>query len=74
MGVSGGSDELKPLELEWDDPQSFDLVQPPTEGKKPSFSFEARSKLLFSREHLIIIFSDPRLLVPFTAFLSNYRP
>ena len=73
-GVSGDLAELAPLELQWDDPQSFDLVQPVTERKKNSFSLEARSNLLFSREHLSVIFSDPKLLVPFTGFLSNYRP
>ena len=73
-GVSGEFAELEPLNLEWDDPQSFDLVQPATKDKKNSFSLEARSNLLFSRDHLSVIFSDPKLLVPFTGFLSNYRP
>lgn len=58
--------------LEEDDPQSYDLVLPPIKGRT-SFSLEARSEQLFSREHLQLIFSDPSLLLRFTAFLSTHR-
>ncbi|MCJ1414373.1 hypothetical protein MMC32_000699 [Xylographa parallela] len=63
--------ELEPLEE--DDPQSYDLVPPPLEGRT-GFSLEARSEQLFSRDHLRIIFSEPALLLRFTAFLSTHRP
>jgi hypothetical protein len=67
-------DRLTPL-LE-DDPQSFDLLEPPSEtvatGK--GFSLEARSQLMFSREHLQAIFDDTSLLLNFTTFLSTTRP
>ena len=63
--------ELEPLEE--DDPQSYDLVPPPAEGRT-SFSLEARSEQLFSRDHLQTIFSEPALLLRFTAFLSTHRP
>jgi len=65
-------DDFDPLEV--DDPKSYDLVQPSSEREPQAFSLEARSGLLFSREHLEIIFSDPTLLIPFTAYLSNTRP
>jgi hypothetical protein len=65
-------DELEPLEGE--DPHSFDLVQPPPADQEQVFSLEARSQLLFSRDHLEVIFSEPTFLIPFTAFLSNSRP
>ncbi|MCJ1397049.1 hypothetical protein MMC11_000241 [Xylographa trunciseda] len=63
--------ELEPLEE--DDPHSYDLVPPPLEGR-PVFSLEARSEQLFSRDHLRIVFSEPALLLRFTAFLSTHRP
>lgn len=66
------SDDFDPLEV--DDPKSYDLVQPSSERYPQPFSLEARSGLLFSREHLEVIFSDPTLLIPFTAFLSSFRP
>lgn len=67
------SDDFNPLEV--DDPKSYDLVQPSSSERRPQpFSLEARSELLFSREHLEVIFSDPTLLIPFTAFLSSFRP
>ncbi|MCJ1287479.1 hypothetical protein MMC26_006831 [Xylographa opegraphella] len=63
--------ELEPLEE--DDPHSYDLVPPPLEGRT-GFSLEARSEQMFSRNHLRVIFSDPALLLRFTAFLSTHRP
>lgn len=65
------SDQMRPLS--GDMAGSFDLVAPPEAGHQP-FSLETRSVQLFSREHLEIIFSDPSLLLRFTAFLSNHRP
>ena len=70
-GPTDGTDELEPVE--GDDPQSFDLVLPPRPGRK-AYSLEERSRQLLSREHLQIIFSDPSLLLRFTAFLSSERP
>ncbi|RKF55772.1 putative white collar protein [Erysiphe neolycopersici] len=57
------------------DPNSFDLVVPDTEipQNSPSYYLEARSELLFSHEHLQIIFNDSCLLLKFTSFLSSYR-
>ena len=65
------SDQMQPLLGEL--PGSFDLVTPAEDGHQ-AFSLEARSEQLFSREHLEIMFSDPSLLLGFTAFLSTYRP
>ena len=59
--------------LSGDIPGSFDLVAPPEAGHQ-AFSLETRSVQLFSREHLEIIFSEPSLLLRFTAFLSTHRP
>ncbi|KAL9028451.1 MAG: hypothetical protein Q9196_003186 [Gyalolechia fulgens] len=52
---------------------SFDLVAPPEEAYHP-FSLETRTEQLFSREHLQVVFSNPTLLLRFTAYLSTYRP
>lgn len=65
------SDQMRPLSGEL--PGSFDLVAP-AENSHRVFSLEARSEQLFSHEHLKVIFSDPSLLLRFTAFLSTYRP
>ena len=70
-GHAEESFELEPLDE--DDPRSFDLVAPPT-GDWDNYSLETRSEQLFSREHLQIMFSDPPLLLKFTAFLSDKRP
>ena len=59
--------------LTQDDPQSFDLVTPADEGHQ-AFSLEWRSQQLFSRDHLLVVFSDPSLLLKFTAFLGIHRP
>jgi len=66
-----GAAELEPLAD--DDPTSFDLVAPP-QGGKSEYSLEKRSQVLFSREHLQVIFADSALLFKFTAFLAEYRP
>ncbi|SZF01574.1 unnamed protein product [Blumeria hordei] len=57
------------------DPTSFDLIVPTDSiGKdKSEYSLETRSDLLFSHEHLHIIFQDPTLLLKFTSYLSAYR-
>ena len=65
------SDQMRPLS--GDLAGSFDLVAAADHGHQ-SFSLEARSELLFSREHLEVVFSDPSLLLRFTAFLSTHRP
>ena len=52
---------------------SFDLVAAADDGHQ-TFSLEKRSEQLFSREHLEVLFSDPSLLLRFTAFLSTHRP
>jgi hypothetical protein len=56
-----------------DDPASYDLVAP-LQNQKEAYSLEKRSQVLFSREHLQVIFSDPALLFKFTSFLSAHRP
>lgn len=65
------SDQMQPLSGDLDG--SFDLVTAAEDGHQ-RFSLEARSEQLFSRKHLKIIFSDPSLLLRFTAFLSTHRP
>lgn len=65
------SDQMQPLSGELSG--SFDLVTPADDGHQV-FSMEARSEQLFSHKHLQIMFSDPSLLLRFTAFLSTYRP
>lgn len=58
-----------------DDPRSFDLVAPPSDDKHVGvYLLERRAEQLFSSEHLHIIFSDPKLLLKFTGFLSSHRP
>ncbi|KAI3318193.1 hypothetical protein HD806DRAFT_526514 [Xylariaceae sp. AK1471] len=65
-------DGLKPL-VEDIDPASFDLVAP-AEELDPQYSIEARSELLFSVDHLKVIFDDPKPLQEFTSFLYTLRP
>ncbi|KAL9105090.1 MAG: hypothetical protein Q9163_000008 [Psora crenata] len=65
------TDQMEPLSGDLNG--SFDLVAPPEEGHR-TFSLEARSEQLFSRQHLEIIFSSPSSLIRFTAFLSTHRP
>ncbi|KAL8821761.1 MAG: hypothetical protein Q9223_000234 [Gallowayella weberi] len=64
-------DQMRPLS--GDLLGSFDLVAPPEESHQP-FSLEIRTEQLFAREHLQVIFSNPTLLLRFTAFLSTHRP
>ncbi|KAI9724814.1 MAG: hypothetical protein M1812_000090 [Candelaria pacifica] len=72
QGPLDEEDQLEPL-ME-DDPRSFDLIAPAERGHHKIFSLEGRSEQLFSREHLQIIFSEPSMLLRFTAFLSAQRP
>ncbi|KAI8627742.1 hypothetical protein F5Y19DRAFT_164318 [Xylariaceae sp. FL1651] len=65
--------KLKPVDEKDIDPISFDLVTPAGEPE-PQYSLEARSELLFSVEHLKIIFGDPKYLQKFTHFLYTLRP
>lgn len=65
------SDQMQPLL--GDLAGSFDLVAAADEGHQ-TFSLEMRSEQLFSRDHLEVLFSDPSLLLRFTAFLSTHRP
>jgi len=67
------NEQLEPLCEEELDPGSFDLVAPHN-GDVKHYSLETRSELLFSEEHLKIIFQDPSLFLRFTGFLSAERP
>ncbi|KAI4260823.1 MAG: hypothetical protein L6R42_003860, partial [Xanthoria sp. 1 TBL-2021] len=64
-------DQMRPLS--GDLLGSFDLVAPPEQSHQP-FSLEIRTEQLFAREHLQVVFSNPTLLLRFTAFLSTHRP
>ncbi|KAI1414252.1 hypothetical protein F5Y13DRAFT_197709 [Hypoxylon sp. FL1857] len=66
-------DKLEPLTEKEIDPASFNLISP-CNGQVPRYSLEARSEMLFSKEHLEAIFDDPRLLQRFTNFLYAFRP
>ncbi|KAK1987334.1 hypothetical protein LZ30DRAFT_777613 [Colletotrichum cereale] len=69
-----GDDEiLEPLVEEELEPGSFDLVVP-SHGDNGQYSLEARSELLFSKDHLKAIFRDYNLLQRFTDFLHSVRP
>jgi hypothetical protein len=58
-----------------DDPASYDLVAPAEpHTESDDYSLEKRSQLLFSREHLQVIFADPGFLFHFTSFLGQHRP
>ena len=71
QGPPDAIDRYEPV-LE-DQPGSYDLVEP-AQDHAQVFSLENRSLSLFSREHLQIVFSDPSLLLRFTAFISAQRP
>ncbi|ERF72198.1 hypothetical protein EPUS_02085 [Endocarpon pusillum Z07020] len=85
-GMNGTVRELAPLQdqdgvggagydpVSEDNPASYDLLAPTEEEQKKEYSLEKRSQLLFSREHLQVIFNDPSLLFKFTAFLTSQRP
>lgn len=66
-------ERLSPL-LE-DDPTSFDLLAPgPSTMRHRTFELESRAEALFSKEHLEVIFGDPKLLAHFSKFISSSRP
>ena len=69
---AGDEDMLEPLLEEEIDPGSFDLVVP-AHGDGGLYSLERRSEILFSKDHLQVIFDDPTLLQKFTAFLCVNR-
>lgn len=66
--------QLEPL-IE-DDPKSWDLVAPADEpsGQGGYYALEKRAEMLFSYDHLRLIFDDPKLLLKFTGFLNSHRP
>ncbi|KAI0834197.1 hypothetical protein F5Y06DRAFT_307124 [Hypoxylon sp. FL0890] len=66
-------DGLEPVAEDEVDSTSFNLVSS-RNGSLPQYSLEARSEMLFSKEHLEVIFDDPRLLEKFTNFLYIFRP
>lgn len=71
-GVDDLADGLQPVDEEDMDPGSFDLIVP----SRPVgvYSLERRSELLFSTEHLRVIFADPIFLNRFASFVAMYRP
>lgn len=72
---ANGSDDLDGLhsvEEECSDSNNFDLVIPTSNAAV--YSLERRSELLFSAEHLRVIFSDPIFLHRFAAYVHVYRP
>lgn len=74
LQAKGPAQEIADFEpIEDDDPASYELLAPATPSPDV-YSLERRSLQLFSKEHLQVIFSDPRLLLKFTKFLSKYRP
>ncbi len=69
---SGEAEGLEPLEEEEIEPGSFDLVAP-AQVNQNVYSLEKRSEQLFSKEHLAVVFADPKLLLRFTNFLCACR-
>ncbi|KAH8595798.1 hypothetical protein B0O99DRAFT_651885 [Bisporella sp. PMI_857] len=68
------NDLLEPLQEEDLEPGSFDLVVAAPAPGTGKYSIETRSELLFSSDHLQVIFEDPSLLLRFSAFLAAHRP
>lgn len=71
-GADEIGDALEPVAEEDVEPGSFDLVVPAT--NIAMYNLERRSELLFSVDHLRVIFDDPILLHRFTNFVNTYRP
>lgn len=71
-GVDDLEDGLQPVDEDNMEPGSFDLIVP----SRPVgvYSLERRSELLFSTEHMRVIFADPIFLTRFTSFVAMYRP
>lgn len=64
------SDGLNPID-EDNDPNNFDLLVPVSNVRV--FNLEHRSELLFSVEHLRVIFADPTLLHRLVTFIHLHR-
>lgn len=75
LQTKGPPDDLDRLEpvLE-DDPANFDLLAAPPEDATGVYPLEKRSEQLMSKEHLRLMFQDPKLLLQFTGFLNSHRP
>lgn len=77
-GTDDLDDGLQPVDEETIllEPGSFDLVVPAggRGGRGGVYSLERRSELLFSTEHLRVIFADPIFLTRFASFVAMYRP
>lgn len=71
-GIDDLEDGLQPVDEENMEPGSFDLIVP--SRLVGVYSLERRSELLFSTEHLRVIFADPIFLNRFSAFVATYRP
>lgn len=71
-GYQDGPDQLELVKD--DDPANFDLLAAPPEQVSGLYQLEKRAELLNSREHLRLIFADPKLLLRFTGFLNSHRP
>lgn len=71
-GVDDLEDGLQPVDEETMEQGSFDLIVP--SRLVGVYSLERRSELLFSTEHLRVIFADPIFLTRFTSFVAIYRP
>lgn len=72
LSVLQDSERLDPVD--GDDPTSYDLVPPAPPSSTQTFSLEKRAQVLFSKEHLQIIFAHPAYLLKFTTFISLHRP
>ena len=70
-GIAGVVEGLEPVTE--DDPSSYDLLAPPV-MQDAQYTLEKRAEVLFSKDHLQMIFLDPGLLLKFTNFLSSTRP
>ena len=70
LGQGNSPSKRRTLELLVED---FDLAAPMEDGNKLE-SLEIVSELLFSKEHLKVIFAEPSSLLKFTAFLTAHRP
>lgn len=53
---------------------SYDLVAPYQNGEAPLHSLEKKTDLMFSKEHMLAILSNPRHLFNFREFLNAERP
>lgn len=70
---NGLADDRRLDPVEEDDPRSFNLVTSDDAAGK-EYSLEKSSQILFSNDHLQVLFADPALLLQFTTFLGVHRP